>query len=215
MNDGYAFAIRDYTGYCCAMSLIMLSTAISSVVPWLSCHMDLVCMAASHTFEFDLYPILIRFNMLSMCAGDGINNIDKMIDSVMWCNSWYSGHLSVRSPMVRVHNCDWCYMCLNNWENCSCISSAYHLHVTPCWSVRGVDQTKHRQILVRPSTAVMLQRSTKLNHTYALLQIVIYMYYTFGLCWNCDSSTWTIFPGPPRIIGVCSSVVMQTARSHW
>ena len=110
-----------------------------------------------------------------------------------------------------MNDCPWSCVCLNYWEEGGSISPVDNLHVSQSWSVGYIHHTKYPHLCCgRPPPVVLHIWVTP--HLY--LSRFIFIFSTFGLWRNRDSSIWTIAPGPPKIIGIGKSLVVQTSLSH-
>ena len=171
---------------------------------------NLMSMTSLHGLQLELNPVPIWLHMLGVDSRDRINEVQWVIHCVVRIDCWQPCNPTISSPHVWMNDTSRCNMCSNYRQQCSSISGLNDLHITQRRSLHiHIHNAEHPHITAWPSTTVML------NIKIVKIPEVWILWITLGLCRNCDSSTCTIIPGPPRTICVCNNLVGQTSRSHW
>ena len=149
-----------------------------------------------------------------MCTIDGATKVTLQL-TVSWLA--LPSHLVVGSPLISPDDSPWLNVLLNDGQECCSITMGHNLHIYPkdgTTEVSTIPNTQFSCAGARPRWYCWVGNyvlNGKFNNNTTLHSNAL----TFGLWLNSDSSVCTTTPGPPSLIGVWSSLVVQTSRKNW
>ena len=92
---------------CCSISL--------SPHKFVNIGRELLCIHSLHTLKLELHSGPIRFYILCVDSGSGVNKMLRMIDCFMLLNIWQPLDSAIGTSFIRAHSCSWSDMCLYYW----------------------------------------------------------------------------------------------------
>ena len=99
-----------------------------------------------HVLNFRLYTIPITLHVLYVNPCGGIDKFNRMIDSLVLGYRTETLYSVIGCPLITPHSCPWTNMLFNYWEESCLVSTSNYCHDTKCWSVAGVDHSKHPDV---------------------------------------------------------------------